>query len=50
MRFYRKLCRFGADFGNFQQTQGVASITNDDKNKRVHKLVDHKLVNSLVFR
>ncbi len=47
MPFYRKLCGLT---NLLQQKQGAASITNDDKNKRVHKLVDHKFVNSLVFR
>lgn len=47
MRFYLKLCKLG---NLQQQEQGAESITNDNKNKRVHKLVDHKFVNSLVFR
>lgn len=45
--------RFIANFAGLgklqQQKRDVASIGICDKNARVHKLVDHKLVNSRVF-
>ncbi len=47
MPFYRKLC----GLANLQQQKhDAASISNDYENKRVHKLVVHKFVNSLGFR